>query len=290
MRSRSGFTLVELLVIIAIIAVLLSLLLAGVQRVREAGLRTESMNNLRQIALATQGFAATHNNRLPSIEGGPQSPNKGLSLWVALLPYVEHDGLYRRMLAKQAGSFSTPVKVYLSPADPSLNGDSALAIASYGANAQAFSGNPGIPWTFADGASNTIAFAEHYAANCGGIKFFFGMTEPHEHRATFADGGPSVGRGANCGDNYPVTRGVPPVSKSAWARQTFQVAPRPGWWPESGPTSSSCDPALAQTPHTAGMLAALGDGSVRILAPSMSENTYWGAITPNKGDLIQNDW
>ncbi len=77
-RFRHGFTLVELLVVIGIIALLIAILLPSLNRAREAGRRVQCLSNLRSLGQATMMFATENKGFLPTGAGGSPaiiSPN-----------------------------------------------------------------------------------------------------------------------------------------------------------------------------------------------------------------------
>lgn len=100
-RAKRGFTLVELLVVIAIIGILVALLLPAVQTAREAGRRSQCLNNLRQIGLGFQNHQAVH-RFFPTGGWGwlwTGDPDRGYDQkqpggWVYnLLPFIEEKSL-----------------------------------------------------------------------------------------------------------------------------------------------------------------------------------------------------
>ncbi len=60
-----GFTLVELLVVIGIIAILIGILLPSLSKARESAKRTQCLSNLRQIAVFLNMYANAHNQQVP---------------------------------------------------------------------------------------------------------------------------------------------------------------------------------------------------------------------------------
>ena len=84
-RSRKGFTLIEILVVVAIIGVLVGLILPAA---REAARRLACTNNLKQMGLAIHNYSATY-------DVFPQGLN-GYTTHVVMLPYLEMGGPLQR--------------------------------------------------------------------------------------------------------------------------------------------------------------------------------------------------
>lgn len=88
--STAGFTLVELLIVIAIIGILVALTLSAVQQAREAARRVQCMSNLHQTGVAIAGFTSAHRT-LP-----PGKGERGHGWRVYLLPQMEQTPLFDR--------------------------------------------------------------------------------------------------------------------------------------------------------------------------------------------------
>ena len=82
---RRGFTLGQLIVLLAILALLLGFLLAAVSRVRRAAGRSVSMNNLKQMTLATINFADQNNSKTRPHTFGLQIGNLTTQFGIHLL-------------------------------------------------------------------------------------------------------------------------------------------------------------------------------------------------------------
>ena len=100
--STAGFTLVELLTVIAIIGVLIALLLPAIQSARESARRVHCGNNIRQLALGCQQHLTQHGS-FPSAGWGwcwTGDPDRGFGKsqpgsWAfSVLPFIEQTNIY----------------------------------------------------------------------------------------------------------------------------------------------------------------------------------------------------
>jgi prepilin-type N-terminal cleavage/methylation domain-containing protein/prepilin-type processing-associated H-X9-DG protein len=282
LRRSRGFTLIELLVVIAIIAILIGLLVPAVQKVREAAARMSCTNNLKQMSLATIHASDTFNGIIPPGDGlyptlTASDRNSYASVFFHILPYIEQGNAYNQTLQQgdphgQNGNFLTytpfwnhlnaSVKTYICPSDPTNigNGGWNSGLSSYAYNAQVMvvDWNPHLrfPASIQDGTSNTIFFTEQRAA-CTSF---------------WPDWGPSI-----VDASWPQPTGPAAI---------FNVRP------PMNPTCPYSDGSQyrATSPHTGGINAALGDGSVRFVAQAVSPNTWWWALTPAGGEVLGSDW
>jgi prepilin-type N-terminal cleavage/methylation domain-containing protein/prepilin-type processing-associated H-X9-DG protein len=116
-----AFTLVELLVVMAIIAILLALLVPAVQSVRASATETQCLNNLRQL-----GIALHHHHdakrRFPAARGlHPEKITSAQGWMYQLLPYLDQSNLQNEHLDIWGAVPTQQVGMFLCPADPRVS-------------------------------------------------------------------------------------------------------------------------------------------------------------------------
>jgi prepilin-type N-terminal cleavage/methylation domain-containing protein len=204
---RNAFTLIELIVVIAIIGVLIGLLLPAVQAVRASAARTQSANNLRQMALAMNTASLNYNSQLPPAIG--YYPKNGTVLGTVfyhLLPFMEEENIYNAFSQQPFTSslLQTNVKTFLAPLDSSNTGS---GLTSYCANGLIFStGGFNIPGAFTTkGTSKTIVFMERFAVTSAALTGAYPGTQSDPYNPfTYTNGLPVAGGSGNCAVNLDV--------------------------------------------------------------------------------------
>ena len=317
-QSRRGFTLVELLVVIAIIGVLVALLLPAVQAAREAARRSQCVNNLKQLGLATQNIN-TARRVLPPLATPDAAREymitpfsyqgvKGATFFYWLLPYVEQAAIFDRgksegQLAFVAsdntvtGVATLPIPGLLCPSDPT----DAFSTGTY----QAEWGDSK-PWAVACYAANYLALGNPDSGldNAAPLN----VQRRTEGRAvlgkTFPDGTSNTiifaERYASCGNKGNT---FDFIQSSLWADSNIYFRPifcvneetqfpsRKGFIPclmfqDSPHWFQTCDSRRAQTPHSGAMQVCMADGSVRSLASTMADVTWQRLCDPQDGEVI----
>jgi prepilin-type N-terminal cleavage/methylation domain-containing protein len=251
--ARDGFTLIELVIVVVIIAILIGLLLPASRRTCEAAERTKCYNNLRELVMALHSYRLASGSD-PSVAGvfptgciGPRAnPEERLGWMVALLPYLGQDALYRQLdvekaFAENLPAVQTRVKIFECPAskEPAMADAVTTYVAMAGIGLDAASqpegaaGNGFMGYdrltslaTIKDGTSNTIA-----------------LMETRSGLGPWARGGTSSLRGFDPGD-LPVGGDKRPFGG-----------------------------------HVGGMSAVMADGSVRFISSSIDPMKLAAAIT-----------
>jgi len=253
-RRQRGFTLIELLVVIAIIAVLVGMLLPAVQKAREAGSRTECLNNLAQLNKATHLYHDTNKKGPP-----------GYYMWGELAPFFDQAPWY-----KSGKPVNFVVKTLVCPSDivpdPPIN--SGFALTSYGGNAGTgqygglssdgfFTASSRTKFTdVRDGPSQTILFGErdHGDQLWDGYNGFWGWW----YSPYFQD-----------------------YQLSGYASINFTLTPS-----TNTATNQNIRLGAYGSGHTGGANFAFVDGSVKFLSNSTSLTTLRAISTIRGNDLV----
>ncbi len=171
--KRSGYTLFQLLVLLAFLLLLLGMMMPATFRVREAANRLQSQNNLKQLGLAVHNYHDTNGLMNTGVDAN------GFSGLAQLLPYIEQGNLYRMIdfttspdNAANKEVRKTWIKVFLSPLDEAAAPDANAGPTSYfliAGTKYDLKDNDGtffkesklrLPASFPDGTSNTMILLE----------------------------------------------------------------------------------------------------------------------------------
>ncbi len=282
-RWRRGFTLVELLVVIAIIALLISLLVPAVQAAREAARRMQCSNNIKQVATACHLHVDAF-QVFPSFAG----EGTALSYLGQVLPYIEQANAFNLIDQTKAWSHAdnlvareTPIPMFQCP---TTGKDLPLQDSATGTN----SSIPSSP------------LRAHYAGIVGGgangssTEYVTGLFQLWNRRVGFGsipDGSSNtmlIGEQSwDCGSSRAWIVGTTNLNynnngiyNGELVRYPMRLAHREDRSPFKNSQTS------LGSRHPGGTNIALGDGSVRFLAEDIDLNTLISLATRNGRELF----
>jgi prepilin-type N-terminal cleavage/methylation domain-containing protein/prepilin-type processing-associated H-X9-DG protein len=232
-----------------------------------------------------------------------------------LLPYIEQDAVFQAtkcgggcagydVEAPTAttwppkggpdGVMNNIIKTYGCPSDPTLNFGTGgwAAVGSYVDNGMIFNLDwvtvNSFPSSITDGTSSTILFTETYAGgnytgpNCP-PNTSIDQTLWWWDYNTFQDPNGN-NSGADCGGMNLVGPTILPLFQPTFDYCNNNITQ----WTWGGCLSVCM--CRAVSPHTGGINVGMGDGSVRMVGPTITGATWYAACTPNKGEVLGPDW
>lgn len=324
-RKPRGFTLIELIVVIAIIAIMVALLLPAVQQAREAARRTQCKNNLRQIVLAAHNYHDVATMFPPAyIFAIPNHSTR--SALTMLLPYIEQSNLYQSIdssvpmfngpsgynatiHAQNVSAAATLIPTFLCPSSVGPETDDyffpALGIAgvfpstdvTWKGGRTDYCGTTGVRGVFAD-----LAYNNNPGDNCEGALVAAGVGGGTSSMQDITDGSSNTFMfGERTGGSKIYHRNQPAVGLPAliglsnggsWADAlTFHHWLRGSLFDGSG-TGGPCPMCTNargngfHSFHTGGCQFAMVDGSVRFVSENVAIRVFSALITRRKGDSV----
>lgn len=305
-HARSAFTIVELLVVIALIGILVALLIPAVQKVRETANRATCGNNLKQLALATQNYEASF-NMLPSNSQGyeaffaktwrswpSQSKQRSWSWLARLLPYIEQQDLYRQAnipsntLGESQSSIAQTVATFFCPSDRALTQGTSLVCQNLEGVSIAltnYKGVSGSNWCWG------LYYNDGPTGNCNGLNAGDGVffRDDWKIRLRFAQ----ITDGMS--NTLLIGEGIPDLdTHCCWPYANTSVATC-AIPPNLGLTGKLFNPKnwenvySFRSRHSGGLQFALADGSVRFIREVIAPPTYRAMATRNGGEAVSGD-
>src|SRR5205085_7626723 len=134
----------------------------AVQRVRQAASRTQSINNLKQMALAMHNYHDVHKGLPPTV--GEMAGQNG-PVHFHILPYIEQNPIYQLADGSswKNGAYGMVISVYIDPRDTSSEDHvykNWLATTNYAVNWMVTKEGKKSLVQITDGTSNTLMFAQ----------------------------------------------------------------------------------------------------------------------------------
>jgi prepilin-type N-terminal cleavage/methylation domain-containing protein/prepilin-type processing-associated H-X9-DG protein len=283
-RGRA-FTLLELLVVLAILAVLMGLLLPAVQKARDAAARIKCANNLHQIGLAAQQYHDTMGSLPPGMS--TQFRYRFASWMTMLLPYIEQGNLWTATVAAYQQSRSpfknpphiglaTVLSIYACPADPRTSSVQFAPRDKFNVALTSYLGVEGLNLNSCDGLlfkDSAIRFAE--------ITDGLSNTLLVGERPASTDlqyGWWYAGVGQQFSGSAEMVLGV---REPNLLLVTKGSCPPGNYWFTSGSLSNQCDMFHFWSPHIGGAYFLFADGSAHFL--SYSANSILPALASRAG-------